>query len=395
MDKLNLTEEKVIEEAKKYNTRKGFYTNSPYHYRYAMKFGLLEKVYQHLEPLLRYDKAKVTEIAKRFNNKTDFGNYGGGASKWAYKHNIMDEICAHMEKRGNRNAKILYSYEFIKENFVYVGQTYRPKTRDSSHRSELSSSVYKFGVKVGYIPEMKLLTNDYVVPEEANRLEQSYLNEYINNGWNSLNKAKPGNQGRRSRFDYVTDKELHNITLKYNTRNEMIKSIDGSTYRYIFNKNKHHLLNHMVVKESWTEERVREIAKRYFTKMEFYNGYRKAYDWAVKHNILDDVCSHMVSDFIYHTEDSVKEVISKYTTLYDFYMDSPKEYQWLCRNKQLYKKLCGHLIKMKSIMKPSIKISIDGKVYSSYGEAKRMTGKSIGYIERRVKHKGYPKYHIV
>lgn len=388
---LNFTEEEIIAEARKYDSRNGFYTNSPQHYTYARRHGMLDKAYGHLEPLLKYDKELVAEIAKKFKTKTEFNKHAGGAYSWALKHKIIDEVCHHMEKRGNRKSKVIYSYEFVKENAVYVGLTYRPTNRDTSHRSETSSSVYKFGVKVGYIPEMKILTDEYVNPEEANRLEQYYLDEYIQNGWIALNRAKTGTQGQRSKYEYYTDEQLHQIALKYKTRNDMIKSPDKSAYRHITNNKKEQLLTHMVGREKWNKERVTNVAKNYKTRTEFYNGFRKAYDWAVKNKMLDEVCSHMVSDIIYHTEESVKDVVAKYKTIKEFRDNNPREYQWVSKRKDLYEKLCGHLIKYDN----SIKISIDGIIYSSYTEAKQSIGKSITYICNRVHNDDYPNYYIV
>lgn len=389
---LNLTDEIVIAEAKKYNNRKDFYTLSKQHYTYARKNGILKKVCSHFKPVVRYNKEKVTLIAKKYKNKTEFTKYAGGAVAWAFKHGIMDEICSHMEKRGNRKAKMVYAYEFVKENSVYVGLTYRPKHRDNDHRSKMDSAVYKFGLEAGYIPDMKILTSDFVNPDEANRLEKYYLDEYIKNGWKPLNKAKPGQQGQRSKYDYYTDEQLLKITLKYNRRNDMQKSKDRSVYRYIKENDKEYLFDHMIkCKETWNEEKIVKEAKKYNYRTDFARGSRKAYDAALSRNILDKVCSHMASDFIFHTEESVREVISNYTTIRDFHKGNPKEYQWISKRKELYEKLCGHLIKMKN---DNVEISIHGKVYPSYSKAAKALGKSLSYIRRRVKHKDYPDYKI-
>jgi hypothetical protein len=393
---LHLTEEDVIAEARKYNNRKDFYTLSTQHYVYAIKNGILDKVFEHLEPLVRYDKDQVTLIAKKYKNKREFIEHASGAAAWAQKHGIYDEICSHMEKLGNRKAKMVYAYEFVKENAVYVGLSYRPKYRDNDHRSRPDSAVYKFGVKVGYIPDMKILTDDYVDPEEANRLEEYYLNEYVKNGWKSLNIAKPGQQGQRSKYDYYTDEQFLEITLKYNKRKTMQTSKDASAYRYIKENGKEYLFDHMVkCKETWDERKIIKEAKKYNYRTEFARGSRGAYDAALSRGILDKVCTHMVSDFIFHTEESIKEVVSNYTTVKDFYTNSPKEYQWISKKKELYEKLCGHLIKKKSAMNVNVKISIDGKVYSSYSEAVKAIGKCMSYIRRRVQHKDYPNYHLV
>jgi hypothetical protein len=392
---LHLTEEDVIAEARKYNNRKDFYTLSKQHYVYAIKNGILDKVFEHLEPLVRYDKDQVTLIAKKYKNKREFSEHASGAAAWAQKHGIYDEICSHMEKLGNRKAKMVYAYEFVKENAVYVGLSYRPKYRDNDHRSQTNSAVYKFGVKAGYIPDMKILTDDYVDPEEANRLEEYYLNEYVKNGWKPLNIAKTGQQGQRSKYDYYTDEQFLEITLKYTKRKAMQKSKDASVYRYIKENGKEYLFDHMIVcKETWDEGKIIKEAKKYNYRTEFARGCRGAYDAALHRGILDNVCSHMVSDFIFHTEESIKEVVSNYTTVKDFYTNSPKEYQWISKKKELYEKLCGHLIKMKSVMKTNVEISIDGKIYSSYSKAVKATGKSMSYIHRRVQHKDYPNYYV-
>ena len=44
----------------------------------------------------------------------------------------------------------------------------------------------------------------------------------------------------------------------------------------------------------WTNETVALEAKKYTTKTAFDKGSRGAYNYAMKHNIIKDVCSHMV-----------------------------------------------------------------------------------------------------
>jgi len=38
----------------------------------------------------------------------------------------------------------------------------------------------------------------------------------------------------------------------------------------------------------WTEEKVREEAKKYSSKIEFFKGNQSSYSWCCKHNIIDD-----------------------------------------------------------------------------------------------------------
>jgi hypothetical protein len=72
----------------------------------------------------------------------------------------------------------------------------------------------------------------------------------------------------------------------------------------------------------WTYYKVWEAALKYFTRSEFSEGNRPAYDKAIKSGWIDDVSKHMTSikrkPKNYWTYDRVEEEAKKYNTRSEF-----------------------------------------------------------------------------
>jgi ribosome-associated toxin RatA of RatAB toxin-antitoxin module len=95
----------------------------------------------------------------------------------------------------------------------------------------------------------------------------------------------------------------------------------------------------------WTFERCREEALKYKTRMEFKNNSGGAYTHCVKHQYLNDVCSHMNELRKlkgYWTFEHCKEETLKYKTKNEFNINSKGAYIKALKNKWL-DKICSHM----------------------------------------------------
>ncbi len=91
------TDEKVKEEALKYNTRGSFKKGSPTAYIRAIKEKLLDDVCLHMEPKPHVlTRAEMVTIAQQYKHKSVFNRYDEKAYRLAHRLGILDEICSHM-----------------------------------------------------------------------------------------------------------------------------------------------------------------------------------------------------------------------------------------------------------------------------------------------------------
>ena len=96
--------------------------------------------------------------AKKFKTKKDWNKYSRKSYGAAHKHNWIDICSKHMKFLSTSNKRIIYSFEF-KDNHVYVGLTYSPKSRKNNHLINKKSAVLEHIIKTNENPTFKILTN--------------------------------------------------------------------------------------------------------------------------------------------------------------------------------------------------------------------------------------------
>ena len=85
----------------------------------------------------------------------------------------------------------------------------------------------------------------------------------------------------------------------------------------------------------WTKERVQEVALKCKSRGELNELYGGAYNSGLKNGWLDEVCSHMVNDYIpkvYWTKEKVKEVALKCKSRSEFQKLYGSAYQATFKN---------------------------------------------------------------
>jgi predicted GIY-YIG superfamily endonuclease len=121
---------------------------------------------------------------------------------------------------GDRYNKCIYVYEFS-DNYAYVGLTYNMEVREKSRNKNKKDSVVIHKNETGITPKLKQLT-EYLLVDEAIRLEEYYLNEYLNNGWIMLNKRKTGGIGSSSTVWNIN--RVRRIALNYDNLTSFMKN---------------------------------------------------------------------------------------------------------------------------------------------------------------------------
>jgi hypothetical protein len=184
-----------VKSASKYNTVLDWRNNEIKFYDYALKYGWLKFCITHMSPNKYgfWNKENCIKEASKFKTKLEWIKNSNSSYSIAHRNGWLNECCGHMIIIGSHYKRLIYAFEFSDKS-VYVGLTYNPVERKTSHLITPSSQVYKHIKKSGLNPEFKILTN-YLDKNIASKREGKILEEYISNGWIALNKNKTGGLG--------------------------------------------------------------------------------------------------------------------------------------------------------------------------------------------------------
>lgn len=239
-----------------------------------------------------WTKDRCQDEALKYKLRSVFKKNSGGAYNASKKNGWLEEVCSHMSVVGNKFKRLVYVYEFSDKS-VYVGLTYNVDERDSKHKRDVRSAVFKHVEKTGTNPV--LTYSDYMDVNQAKSLEGEKIKEYKNLGYNILNKAEAGATG--GSFKWTKEKCLQE-SLKYKKRTIFAKE-SGSAYN-ASRKNGwlDEVCSHMEIidkkpKGYWTKDRCKLEAGKYNTKKDLYNNCPGAYMSMLKNKWLDELCPHM------------------------------------------------------------------------------------------------------
>ena len=223
----------VKEEASKYKSRGEFQKMCGYAYEVARINGWLDEWFVHsIKKLWDYDSTK--EESKRYNTRNDFKKGSRGAYKAALRNGWLNDFDWLKDVRFDLfkdKIDCVYAYEFNELKSVYVGRTLMclKKQRDRDHIFGKNDAVAIFAKQNDVpIPKPKILEQDLTI-EEGSKREGYWLQRYIDNGWNALNRTRTGSIGglgaSKRKWNYDSIKEE---AKKYNTRNGFKKGSKGA-----------------------------------------------------------------------------------------------------------------------------------------------------------------------
>lgn len=240
----------------------------------------------------KWTKDICIRYAKQCISRKEFKEKFYSQFKSAYREGWLDECCIHMERLSSNINRLIYSIEF-EDNSVYVGLTYNVSRRFNSHLKDINSSVYQHIQKTGLQPKLKELTG-FFIKETASKKEEEFLNYYINEGWNVLNRVKTGGLGGSVRI-WTKEKCLEiSLTCKY--RKDFKKKNNSAYNSARINNWIGEICSHMEYKQkpTWTFINCKIEAKKYKTRSEFFKKSCGAYLKSQREKWLNDVCSHMI-----------------------------------------------------------------------------------------------------
>lgn len=102
------TKERVLREAKKYQTRVAFQKGSTAAHQKAWKQGWLEEVSAHMDEIRKpngyWTLGRIRKEAKKYGTRTEFMKRAVSAYNRAQKNGWLDEVCSHMNLLRHPNG---------------------------------------------------------------------------------------------------------------------------------------------------------------------------------------------------------------------------------------------------------------------------------------------------
>ncbi len=340
---------------------------------------------------IKWSDQMIIDEAKKYKTRREFEVKSKSACSIARGRKLMDLACAHMERVGNYTKRLVYVYEFP-DNTAYIGLTYNKRVRHNDHTNKLKSPVYKKILELKFEPQMKIISDSYIDAEAARILEDETISLYKSKGWLVLNSIKAGGLGgtKTAGERLYQDKNACQLeALKYSTKKDFREgnayayrrafdlqcldeicshmksrsksfeecSLEASKYKsisdFLKSSSNHYeraqrmgwidaICLHMKRVTKWTPQLIAKEALKYTTRGDFSLYAHSAYEYARSHNLLEIVCKHMRPVLIKWTEKMVREDASKYLTHKDFRSFSPKAYE-AAKNNGWFEKVTAHL----------------------------------------------------
>jgi hypothetical protein len=272
------------EESKKYKNKQDFKKSKAY--RQSFTNGWLNDFF--VNSVISWTKEMAHEEAKKYNTRVEFKKGSPKAYSRASYHKWMDDITKHMHSLGNLYERMVYVYEFS-DNHVYVGLTDNKKRRHKEHTNDkritpVSKHINETGLNPKYKEE-----SSYIFAEEAQKLEQSTIDRYRNDGWIILNTNKAGGLGKYKQTE-LTMEIIRDMASNFTTRADFKRSHKNEyqlAQRYGWLQD---VLRDIPIQDriKWTYERTKEYTKQFNTRSELKSTNQSAYHSALKNKWLDE-----------------------------------------------------------------------------------------------------------
>ncbi len=300
---LKWTREKVEEESKKYTTRSSFRAGSKGAYERARKCGWLKEFYW-LVPAIRkgvnevWTKSKVINEAKKYQSKFAFQKGSKFAYNKALKNGWLKEFYwfkTPMPQKYDKQRRdnCIYAY-FSKDNkHVYVGRTVNINQRHCQH-NRIQKGKYD-SVKSWFVEHNEKLPKPILLMEgltiaSSQYWEDFFAKKYLSSGYCLINKGRTGlsvgSIGRlASKYTY---EECKKYALECGSR----KAFREKYYRYYVKARAKKWLSDWLKPETrykYSLEECLDKAKKYKTLSEFRQGDLKLYQYCRKRGFLDNM----------------------------------------------------------------------------------------------------------
>lgn len=210
------TESRCKEVALLCDSVKQFYTEYATAYYKSKKYGWSDNwtwLKRSSKPRGYWNFEHCKDVSQLFSSRGEFEKGASAAYSVSLQNGWLDEFTWLKDQRLDLvEGKIdsVYAYEFVELNAVYIGRTLmkKQKRRDYEHIfGDSKDAVCKFSKENNVtIPEMKILEENLTI-EEGSKKEGVWLEKYKNEGWKILNRTKTGGIGGigKNRTKYTYD----------------------------------------------------------------------------------------------------------------------------------------------------------------------------------------------
>ena len=167
-----------------------------------------------------YDKCY--EMAQLFNHKIDFQKAYPGGYQIAANKNWLEDICAHMTKLNNLYSRDIYMIKSLSTKDIYIGLSYNVENRYKDHLLKPSKKVKILLSQ----PHVLGIIEQGLLPDEASKLEVSYIDYFQSKGFNLMNDKKGGGLGKvKSKWNFET---IQFAAYQCSTRTEFHRRFAGA-----------------------------------------------------------------------------------------------------------------------------------------------------------------------
>jgi hypothetical protein len=317
------TEDTVRKEAKKYNSKTEFQIGSRGAYTASIRLGIINDL-GFVNKYKSWDEESIRQEAKKYNTRTEFAKGNISAYTASIRLGIINDL--GFKVVGNLYKRMIYAFIFKENNAVYVGLTYNENVRSKQHLKidnvgNKVSPVKLFMNKTGETPKMVKLT-DYLPIEDAVVKENEYEKYYRNLGYHILNIAKTGSLG--GTITKWTEDKIRQEAKKYNSKSEFEVG-SRNAYKASLRLGIINDLGFVNIRKSWDEDSVRREAKKYNSKSEFEVGNPSAYQASVRLGIINDL--GFVNKLKSWDEESIRKEAKKYNTKIEFIKGNISAYE--------------------------------------------------------------------
>ena len=345
------TYQTCLEESKKYFTRGEFALGCSGAYHVARENNWLDEYVWlkdgkqfRLEKWGKWTKEACFEEAKKYKTRTEFAIQNGSAYKNACRFGWIDDYTWLKDERLDLikgGIDLVYSYEFVQENAVYVGRTLikRRKERDRDHLFNIDS-VSSFAKEKGLaVPEMKVLECGLTLEEGVNK-EAWWIEKYREEGWIVLNKAKAGSIGMIGKGKTRYTKEICSELSKDCVDRAEFKAKYPQAYKVASTKGwiddyswlKDGKMVGADKRRKYDYQTCYEEAKKYKTITDFEKGSKGACVAARKNGWMKDYSWFTILWEEKWNRDTCYEEARKYEKYEDFREKSSSAYATACKN---------------------------------------------------------------
>jgi predicted GIY-YIG superfamily endonuclease len=292
----------------------------------------------------------IKSEALKYETRAEFKRNANGAYESARLNNWLLYVTEHMKTCGTLYLRFIYVFEF-EDNSIYVGLTFDTKERYYNHINSKSSPVFKHIEKTNSKFVFKIITENPIPNEEAQKLENETIENYRNNGWNILNKAKTGlgSSSLGSNNRVWTEEKCREAALKYEFKKDFRKFSPKECSAAQQNGWLESITNHMTELKKppgyWDNlEHCRLEASKYSSRVDFQKYCSKGYESARINNWLDIIIPVKEREkHIKWTKEVCSELAAKFTSKSEFRSNYPGAYQAASKIKGFINEITNHM----------------------------------------------------